>query len=279
MTEAFVAGWPIAHSLSPKLHGFWLERSRIDGRYSPVAVTPEEFPAFLRGLPAGRFAGGNVTIPHKEAAFALCDETDAAARAIGAVNTLEVRGGRVLGSNTDAHGFSANLDALAPRWRNVAAALVIGAGGAARAVVHALQTAGIGRIVIVNRTFERAQRLAGHFGSRTEAHPMEQAGRLLAQCGLVVNTTSVGMGKDGGAPVSLENAAPGTIVNDLVYVPLQTLLLAEASARGLPAVDGLGMLLHQAAPGFEKWFGVRPDVDAETRNHVLAELARRQAAS
>ena len=278
MINAFIAGWPISHSLSPVLHGYWLRLHGIAGSYQAIAVPPEEFATFFCGLAQAGLKGGNITIPHKEAAFALCDELDEEASTIGAVNTVVVEDGRLLGRCTDGFGFAANLDDGAPHWRQCRTALLLGAGGAARAIIHSMIQAGISSIQIANRSLERAEKLADEFGPATSAISLAQAALEVESCELVVNTTSLGMGRDTRTPLSLERAAPGTIVSDAVYVPLETPLLAEARVRGLTVVDGLGMLLHQAIPGFELWFGVRPQVDLRLRQHVLAELAARDAA-
>ena len=268
--RAFVVGHPIAHSRSPLIHGHWLARHGIDGSYGRLDVAPADFPSFLAGLAARGLAGGNVTIPHKEAAFALVSRRDAAAEAIGAVNTVWLEGGMPVGANTDAYGFAANLDDSAPSWRAAGTALVLGAGGAARAVVHALREAGVGRIVIANRTAERAQALADRFDA--ESSGWDAAADGLEKVDLLVNTTALGMtGKD-ALELDLEDLRRDAIVTDIVYVPLETPLLAAARARGNHVVDGLGMLLHQAVPGFERWFGVRPEVDADLRALIVADL-------
>ncbi len=270
--KAFVVGHPIAHSRSPKIHGHWLKRYGIDGSYAPLDVAPADFGDFLKGLAAGGFAGGNVTIPHKEAAFALAERRDEAAAAIGAVNTLWFEEGRLVGGNTDAHGFAANLDERAPGWAANGPALVLGAGGASRAVIHALKQRGVTEIRIVNRTMERARELANRFGAGVSAHPLAAAAEFLPETGLLINTTSLGMGGKGELPVDPSAMPDAAIVTDIVYVPLETPLLTAARARGLKTVDGLGMLLHQAVPGFERWFGIRPQVTPELRALIVADL-------
>jgi shikimate dehydrogenase len=278
LIKAFVTGWPVSHSLSPALHGFWLKRHGIAGSYEALPVSPEDFRTFLHDLPASGFVGGNVTIPHKEAAFAGCDVLDGEARAIGAVNTLWVEAGKVHGSCTDGYGFSANLDQYCPQWRDAKTALVIGAGGAARAVVHALLSGGIERVIVANRTRERAQALIANFQGNLQACGWQDIPDALPDAGLVVNTTSLGMKGHGGdeAWIDLAQARDDAIVTDIVYVPLETPFLRSARRRDLVTVDGLGMLLHQAVPGFERWFGVRPRVDAALREHMLAVLAARE---
>jgi shikimate dehydrogenase len=267
---AFVCGHPIAHSRSPVIHRHWLEIHGIDGTYEAVDVAPKDFAAFLKSLPDSGYAGGNVTIPHKEATFALVDRRDEAAEAIGAVNTVWIEDGRICGGNSDAPGFAANLDEFAPAWRRGRTAVLLGAGGAARAVLFALRTAGYSEIRIVNRTFERARELADHFGSGSIALAQSSLAEAMADADLLVNTTSLGMkGELAADPSPLPAHA---IVTDIVYVPLETPLLAFARRRGLATVDGLGMLLHQAVPGFEKWFGVRPVVTSRLREVVLSHL-------
>jgi shikimate dehydrogenase len=266
---AGVLGWPIAHSRSPRLHGFWLERHGIDGAYLPLPVRPEEFERAVRGMVALGFAGANVTIPHKLAAFAICDELDDTARRAGAVNTLIFRQGRIIGRNTDGYGFIANL-----RGHGVdpaaGPALLLGAGGSTRAVAAALQDAGV-PVSVVNRTRERADELAADLPGLRVLDWRDREGTL-AEYALVVNTTALGMAGDDRLPVDLNRAARQTVVADIVYVPIETPLLAAARARGLRAVDGLGMLLHQARPGFIEWFGVEPEVDEALRQFVAADL-------
>ncbi|RUM98587.1 shikimate dehydrogenase [Pseudaminobacter arsenicus] len=271
--KAFVCGHPIKHSRSPKIHGYWLNELGIDGSYEAIDVAPGDFARFLAGLSQAGFAGGNVTIPHKEAAFTLAHRRDEAAEAIGAVNTLWLEDGLLWGGNTDAYGFAANLDEYAPGWGSGNVAVVLGAGGASRAIVHALKKRGLGDIRIVNRTVSRAVELADHFGDGISAHPLPAVGELLSDCGLLVNTTSLGMADgDETSPVDVSLLPAHAVVTDIVYVPLETPLLAAASARGLKTVDGLGMLLHQAVPGFDRWFGQRPQVSSELRDMIVADL-------
>lgn len=272
LLKAFVCGHPIAHSRSPKIHGYWLRQHGIAGSYEAVDVAPPDFASFLRSLASHGFRGGNITIPHKEAAFALADCRDEAAEAIGAANTLWLEDGKLHASNTDAYGFAANLDARAPEWRRVRAAVVLGAGGSSRAVVHALKSRGIADICIVNRTLARAVELAHHFGDGVSAHETAALPELLPGAGLVVNTTSLGMKGAGDLPADPAFMASGAIVTDIVYVPLETPFLAAARRHGLKTVDGLGMLLHQAVPGFERWFGVRPEVTPELRAMIVSDL-------
>lgn len=268
---AGVMGWPVAHSLSPRLHGYWLEHYRIDGIYMPLAVAPEDLPAALSALPALGFRGVNLTLPHKEPALPICDEVDDLAQRIGAVNTIVVHEGKLVGSNSDAFGFLESMRADAPDWRVEAApAVVLGAGGAARAVVTALADAGAPEVRIVNRTRERAEALAASLGGAVSVRGWAQRSAALADAGLLVNTTTLGMA--GQPPLDLDLAAlpDQALVTDIVYAPLVTPLLAAARDRGNPIVDGLGMLLHQARPGFEAWYGRRPEVTPALRAFVLS---------
>ncbi|MCA0015312.1 shikimate dehydrogenase [Mesorhizobium sp. B292B1B] len=271
--KAFVTGHPIKHSRSPKIHGHWLARYGIDGSYQAIDVAPQDFVEFLGTLQASGYLGGNVTIPHKEAAFALVERRDEAAQQIGAVNTLWLEDGRLWGGNTDSHGFAANLDDHAPGWASIGPAVVLGAGGASRAVIHALKERGIRDIRIVNRTLARAMELRDRFGAGVSAHGTEATGELLADAGLLVNTTALGMQGNEGLAADPALLPDHAIVTDIVYVPLETPLLAAARARGLKTIDGLGMLLNQAVPGFERWFGIRPKVTPELRALVVADLA------
>ncbi|WP_375451099.1 shikimate dehydrogenase [uncultured Devosia sp.] len=271
--KAFVIGHPINHSRSPLIHGTWLAEHQIDGSYAAIAIAPDELEPFFARLRAGEFAGGNVTIPHKEAVFALCDSVDPLARSIGAVNTLVVTAGRVHGTNTDYLGFLGNLDAGAPDWsERLDQAIVLGAGGAARAVLVALHSRGIRPVHVLNRTLDNAEQLARSIHGPFLAHPLAAFADLAPRAGLVVNTTSIGMHGTRFQDLDLDLLPPAALVTDIVYVPLQTPLLAAAAARGLRTVDGLGMLLHQAVPGFEAWFGVRPEVTPALRARIAATL-------
>ncbi len=272
--KAGVMGWPIGHSRSPALHGWWLAQHRIDGAYVPMAVRPRDLGAALRALPVLGFAGCNLTIPHKEPALALLDRVDAVATRIGAVNTIIVGAdGALEGRNTDGYGFLANLRDGAPGWSaRRGAAVLICAGGAARAIVVALLDDGAPEIRIVNRTAGRAASLAAEFGPRITPVAWNDRAEALADAALLVNTTSQGM--DGEAPLDLplDRLPSDALVNDAVYVPLETPLLAAARRRGNSVVDGLGMLLHQAQPGFAAWFGVAPSVTPALRAAVLATM-------
>lgn len=268
---AGLMGWPVAHSRSPRLHNWWIEKYGVDGVYVPLAVRPEHLDDALRALPKLGFAGCNVTIPHKEAVAEAVDELDEIASRVGAVNTVvALPDGALWGSNSDVFGFAESLRTDAPGWRaDAGPAVVLGAGGAARAVIVALQDLGA-RIVVVNRTRARADALAAEFGCA--AADWVERRRVVAEAGLVVNTTSLGMAGEPPLDLPLDLLRPEAVVCDIVYTPLRTKLLNEAAARGNPVVDGLNMLLHQARPGFERWFGLRPEVTPELRAHVLASL-------
>lgn len=263
-------GWPVAHSRSPRLHGYWLKQYGIDGSYVHLPVAPEDLQAALAKLDADGFAGVNLTVPHKEAALALVDEISPQAVRIGAINTIFVQSGRLSGTNTDAYGFITALRAGAPDYDpRRAPAVILGAGGAARAVCAALQDAGCPEIRLVNRTRDRAEKLARDFGKPVTVNPWEDRSQTIDEIGLLVNCTTMGM--TGRQPLALDLARlpPAAVVNDIVYTPLETPLLAAARGRGNPVVDGLGMLLYQAQAGFEGWFGVRPAVTPALRAHVL----------
>jgi shikimate dehydrogenase len=274
MKRACVIGWPVAHSRSPVIHRYWLKLYGLDGAYEMEAVRPEDIGGFLKSLGERGYAGANVTLPHKEAALAAAVRPDEAARTIGAANTLWLdEAGLLHASNTDAYGFMTHLAAEAPDWnKGERPVAVLGAGGAARAILHGLIEAGASRILLANRTEGRAKALAEGFGDRVSVIAWADRNRALAGCGLLVNTTSLGM--TGKPPLDIDLAAlpRDAIVADIVYSPLETPLLAAARARGNRVVDGLGMLLHQAVPGFERWFGVRPDVTPELRAHVVKHL-------
>ena len=273
--RAFVCGHPIAHSRSPLIHGHWLNRLGMAGCYEAIDVAPGSFGDFLRGIDAAGFRGGNITIPHKEAAFAIVDDHDAASDLIGAINTVWLEDGRLLATNTDWSGFAANLDEGSPEWATGGRAVVLGAGGSARAILFAILERGYREIRVVNRTLDRARELADRFGDRVSAHGWDTLPELLADADLLVNTTSIGMaGLESGYVPDLQSLPSTAIVTDIVYVPLETPLLSTAKARGLVTVDGLGMLLHQAAPGFARWFGRTPAVTPELRALVIADMER-----
>lgn len=270
--KAGVMGWPVDHSRSPALHGFWLKVLGIDGSYVRLPVKPEDLEKALRDLPQQGFAGVNLTVPHKETAMRIVDEISPEARRIGAINTVFVTAdGRLRATNTDGYGFITSLKAGAPAFDPAKGpAVVLGAGGAARAICVALQDAGVPEICIINRTLERAQNLAAALGGGFTTAPWNARAARLEGANLLVNTTTLGMKGQDPLEIDLALLPLAATVTDIVYVPLETPLLAAARARGNPVVDGLGMLLYQAQPGFEGWFGKRPDVTAELRAHVLA---------
>ncbi|HXP30108.1 MAG TPA: shikimate dehydrogenase [Stellaceae bacterium] len=269
---AGVMGWPVAHSRSPALHAFWLAEHGIDGAYVPLAVQPEHLSRALKALPLLGFAGCNLTLPHKEAALEAVDEVDVSARRAGAVNTVIVLpNGTLRGSNTDGFGFLENLRAEVPGWSAASGpAVVLGAGGAARAIAAALIDAGAPEIRLINRTPARTAALAKRLGGAIRGVAWEDRGPALADAKLVVNATSLGMSGQPVLDLALDALPRDAVVNDIVYVPLETALLAAARRRGNPAVDGLGMLLHQGRPGFAAWFGPLPEVTPRLRAAVLA---------
>lgn len=275
MRRAFIIGDPVAHSRSPMIHRYWLKKHAIAGSYEPVRVIPDELPSFAERLKSGEagFVGGNVTIPHKEAIFALADETEEVAELIGAANTLWLEDGKLNATNTDAYGFAANLDAEAPDWDTGKKAVVLGAGGASRAILFSLIERGFSDIVLVNRTVARAEELAKRFGSDSiNAAQLPALDDALVGADLFVNTSSLGMEGSATPELDFSVMAENALVTDIVYAPLVTPFIKTAKAQGLATVDGLGMLLHQAVPGFEKWFGTRPEVDAQLRAMTVADL-------
>nr|WP_225669712.1 shikimate dehydrogenase [Bradyrhizobium hereditatis] len=269
---ACLIGWPAAHSRSPLIHHYWLRTLGIEGGYVIEAVPPDEFKDFIFRLSLRGFVGANVTIPHKERALSL-SKPDERARAVGAANTLWFADGELCSTNTDVEGFINNLDACAQGWDKCEEALVLGAGGSSRAVLFGLLERGIKRVHLANRTMARAQALADQFGPSIVPVAWETIGDLLPRAGLLVNTTSLGMRGQPPLQVDVALLPPEAVVADLVYVPLDTPLLTAARERGLKTADGLGMLLHQAVRGFELWFGRRPEVTAELRALVEADLA------
>ena len=269
---ACVIGWPIEHSRSPLIHHYWLKHYGIAGEYHREAVPPDQFGAFLQSLAAHGYVGANVTVPHKEAALAL-SQPDDCARAVGAANTLWFDGG-LRSTNTDVEGFLNNLDACAPHWdRNTAKAVVLGAGGAARAVVYGLIERRVERVVVINRTLGRAEALQDRFGERVRPAPWSDRNKALADAALLVNTTTLGMHSQPALDVEVNHLPGHAVVADLVYVPLMTPLMRAAKARELRVADGLGMLLHQAVRGFALWFGKTPDVTPELRALIEADIA------
>lgn len=269
--RAFVIGHPVAHSRSPLIHRYWLNSLNLDGSYEAIDVAPADVPPFVERLRGGEFAGGNVTLPLKEALFAAVDESDAAATRIGAINTVIVEDGRLIGRNTDMTGFLASLDAAAGNWVGENA-IVLGAGGAARAVVEGLVSRGVKKVSVLNRTPSRASLLASRYAKEVKAGLLMDFTQLSEAASLVVNTTSVGMGGTQFDKLTLKALPKTALVADLVYTPLETPLLRDARARGLKTVDGLEMLLQQAVPGFAAWFGKTPEVTPELRELVLNDL-------
>jgi len=274
MKRACVIGWPVAHSRSPLIHNYWLKTCGIDGAYTKEAVRPEEANAFLTSLAGHGYVGCNVTVPHKEAAFAAADEIDAAARAVGAANTVWLDGDKLCATNTDTYGYMTHLNLSAPGWQaRDAPVSVLGAGGAARAIVYGFLEAGVAEICVFNRTRARAEALAAQLGPRVKVHDWETREAGSRDAAVLVNTTSIGLNGVGSLGIDLSGLNQDCVVSDIVYVPLETELLAGAKARGLRTVDGLGMLLHQAVPGFEKWFGVRPKVTDALKALLIADIA------
>jgi len=271
--RACVTGHPVAHSRSPLLHGYWLKHYSIAGSYGREDVPPDGAAEFYRSLGSRGYVGCNVTIPNKEIAFSVLDEADESAAALGAANTLWLEGGRLHGANTDGYGFLANLDAEAPGWEGERRrAVVIGAGGASRAVVHGLVGRGFDQVVLANRTLSRAEAVAAPYGGKVRPLALGDVAGSLGVADLVVNCTSLGMKGADALDLDLTPLPATAVITDIVYVPLRTPFLKAADARGLRTVDGLGMLLHQGVPGFERWFGVRPQVTPELRAVLVEDL-------
>lgn len=273
LRRACVIGWPAAHSRSPLIHNFWLNQLEIEGSYEQAAVPPDEFEDFIREFAARGWVGGNVTLPHKQAAFALCDHVSLTASRLKAVNTLWLQEGLLCGDNTDVQGFLGALDEDAPGWdKRTRKALVLGAGGAARAIIHALELREIEQLIIANRTRARAEEVAAGASQPVEVRDWAELGAALGGVGLLVNTTSLGMKGQPGLGIDLAEIPKTAVVSDIVYVPLETELIRQAKNRDLATVGGLGMLLHQAVPGFERWFGAKPSVTPELRRLVEADI-------
>lgn len=274
LRSACVVGWPVKHSRSPVIHEYWIKHHGVTAAYRCEEVTPDAFADFVATLAERGYVGANVTLPHKELALAL-SEPDDRARTVGAVNTLWLEGGRLRSTNTDVEGFTANLDASVPGWdAHSDEAVVLGAGGAARAIVCGLIERGFRRINVVNRSLSRAEALRDRFGACVHPVHWTAVPHLLTRTSLLVNATSLGMAGQPKLDIDLTPLHRDTVVADIVYVPLKTPLIAAAQARGLPTADGLGMLLHQAVRGFSLWFGVSPQVTAELRALVENDLAR-----
>lgn len=269
---AGVMGWPVEHSLSPALHGFWIRQYGLDAAYVPMAVKPEAFQEAARALVRFGFRGANVTLPHKEQAFRVSSEVDDAGRATGAVNTLVVDGEKLVGRNTDVTGYLASLDDAGAGQMDGRCAVVLGAGGAARGIIFGLLSRGAGEIIVVNRTSGKADALVAFFGSRVKAERWDGLDSALSRCDLLVNTTSLGMKGQDELTIDLARLKASACVSDIVYRPLETRLLAQARQRGHRTIEGLGMLLHQARPGFAAWFGVEPAVTLELRQHLVSIL-------
>ncbi|CAH1658208.1 shikimate dehydrogenase [Chelatococcus asaccharovorans] len=280
LPKACVIGHPIGHSRSPLIHGHWLREHGLAGAYEKVDVAPDDLGAFVTSLAERGYVGANVTVPHKEAVIPHIVHLGDTAAALDAANTLWLNvDGELCGDNTDVAGFLGNLDEGAPGWdARAEVALVLGAGGAAKAVVYSLLTRGVQRVLISNRSFSRAEALAERFrgasNGRVEAAPWQDIGKVLPQTKLLVNATSLGMFGQDRLVIDLTGLPVNAVVNDIVYVPLETELLAQARSRGILGVDGLGMLLHQAVPGFERWFGVLPRVTPKLREHIASDVLR-----
>lgn len=273
MKRACVIGWPIEHSRSPLIHGYWLKKYGIAGAYDKRAVRAEHISEFLKSLAAAGLSGCNVTVPHKESAFAVADLRDPSAIAVGAANTIWLESEKIACANTDTYGFMTHLTREAPSWKQAGRPVaILGAGGAARAIIYGFLEAGVSDIHVFNRSLDRATEIATHFGSRVVAENWSSFETSPHGFSVVVNATTLGMKGATDVSLSLDNLPADCVVADIVYVPLETGLLKRARARGLKAVDGLGMLLHQAVPGFEKWFGIKPEVTAELRALIEADI-------
>jgi len=273
MKRACVIGWPITHSRSPLIHGFWMRRYGIDGAYDRIPLRPEDLDSFLASLRERGIAGCNVTVPHKEAAFRAAEIRDPSTVAVGAANTLWLENERLAAANTDTYGFIENLDRSAPGWRKLnGPVLVFGAGGSARAVIYGFLQSARNDIRVFNRTPVRARELAQHFGNCVTAVPWDERANHVRDAAVFVNTTTLGMNGVGSLGLDFAGARQGAVAADLVYVPLETEFLRSARYRGIVTVGGLGMLLHQAVPGFEKWFGVRPEVTRELYDLIANDI-------
>lgn len=269
--KAAVIGWPIKHSKSPLIHGYWLKQFAIDGSYQAIGLSPDDFVSGIRDLVARDYRGCNVTIPHKETALAMADYVSDTAKAIGAANTLVFKDGKIYADNTDGIGFINNLKQGAPQWNaSSGPALVLGAGGAARAIIYAFLQEGAPKVVVANRTEEKAKHLANAFGEKVVAITLAKVPEVVGDVQTLVNTTSLGMVGQPALQIDISGLPKTALVTDIVYNPLTTELLKQAQGLGLETVDGLGMLLHQAVPGFEAWFGVRPVVNTTLRQIVIA---------
>jgi shikimate dehydrogenase len=273
MIKACVIGWPIGHSRSPLIHGYWLKQHGIDGSYTRQPIEPSALQDFLNGLAAADYAGCNVTIPHKENTFGLVIPADQTTERLGAVNTVFVKNGKIMGTNTDGEGFLNSLYQSAPGVSLLnARVVVLGAGGASLAVVNAVLEQGASEVAVANRTPEKVALLRKRFGTRIVPVAWDHAAEQLSECSLLVNTTSLGMKGQPSLSLDLSRLAASAVVTDIVYTPLRTQLLADAAARGNTVVEGLGMLLHQAVRGFSLWFGVKPTVSAELYTLIAKDI-------
>ncbi|MFM9941513.1 MAG: shikimate dehydrogenase [Hyphomicrobiaceae bacterium] len=273
MKRACIIGWPVEHSRSPMIHGHWIKQYGIAGEYVKRAVKPEDVRTFLHALADEGFAGCNVTVPNKQQAYAAAGWLDPSAKAVGAANTIWLDNGVVCAANSDTYGYIAHLDATAPQWRQLDGPVtVLGAGGTARALTFGFLDAGISEVRIVARTLARGEEIARHFGRGVKVVGWDARDAAAAGSRLIVNTTTLGMKGAGSPEIDLARCRSTTVVSDVVYIPLETPFLAAARTRGLATVDGLGMLLHQAVPGFEKWFGVRPEVTPELRDILVRDI-------
>lgn len=270
--KAFVTGYPISHSKSPLIHGYWLKKYGLNGSYEAVEVSPKDYPSFIESLKSdnSEFLGGNVTIPHKEQTFKLVDTVDDIAAQIGAANTIYKKDGKLCATNTDVYGFTANLDDFDKKWRIGKKAVVLGAGGASRAILFALKQVGFEEVLLFNRTLERAKNLGAIFGDHIKALPMSELQSNFLDADLFINTTSLGMGGTEVPNLDFTIMADDALVTDIVYTPLITPFLQMAMDQNMKTADGFGMLLHQAVPGFEHWFGERPEVTKELREIILS---------
>ncbi len=273
MKRTCVIGYPIEHSRSPLIHNYWIKKYSIAGEYTKKSVPHETIHEYLKKLKSNGFIGANVTIPHKRTALQAANEADAAAVAIGAANTLWYEREQLIAGNTDGYGFLTHLDTSAPDWPADRPAAVLGAGGAAQAVIYALQQRGVSKIRLFNRTRAKAEALAARFGDQIDVAPWQTRSEGLQDCGLLVNTTALGMAGNDPLEIDLSHLPQEAVVYDIVYVPLKTPLLAAAQVRQLRSVDGLGMLLHQAVPGFERWYGIRPEVTSELYAMVAQDIS------
>lgn len=273
MKRACIIGWPVEHSRSPMIHGHWIKTYGISGDYVKRAVKPEDVRHFLHHLTEEGFVGCNVTVPNKEQAYAAAGWLDPSAKAVGAANTIWLDNGVVCAANSDTYGYIAHLDATAPQWRRLDGPVsILGAGGTARALTFGFLEAGVTEVRIIARTVARGEQIASHFGRGVKVVTWDARDAAAADSRLIVNTTTLGMKGVGSPELNLSRCRGSTVVSDVVYIPLETPFLAEARRHGLATVDGLGMLLHQAVPGFEKWFGVRPEVTPELRDILVRDI-------